>query len=157
MIAVRVTLQVMAPLPVAKGEMSPCPLPVDSLCRSCAVICSYKDLTKEVSIAFGRSMPRFSTNWNQHWGTKIYSRGVIVSFYTMGKIWSLWILTWSWSKSSLSSACIHHLLLNVGFLGCNPLGRLEVWLKLKVFCFPQCWEGFGEFLCWIFCSITLIV
>lgn len=43
----------MAPLPVAKGEMSPCPLSVDSLRGSCAVICSYKDITKEVPTTWG--------------------------------------------------------------------------------------------------------
>lgn len=56
-----VILQVMAPLPVAEGEVPHCPLDVDSLCGSYAVICGYKELTNGVSITSWRARVRFST------------------------------------------------------------------------------------------------
>lgn len=52
----------MALIPVAKGEISHCPLVVDSLCGSYAAICSYEDLTKGVSLAFWRPRVKFSAN-----------------------------------------------------------------------------------------------
>lgn len=77
--------KVMAPLPVAKGEISHCPLVLDSYVEVMLQFAATRTSQKGCQQTLGDP----GSGINQQCVIKIETRRASVSFYTMGQIWSL--------------------------------------------------------------------